>query len=327
MELMAKRRKKRAISTASRSAKSRRAPRDRDAVGKLEGDLTKARQQLKEAREQQKATSQVLQVIASSPGELEPVFRTMLENAIRVCDARFGTLFRYDGELLSPLARFGTPAALADFQRQRGPFRPEPGTLNDRVLRTGQVAHSADYANEPNAGNAAKLGGARSTVAVPMRKDGELVGTIVIYRQEVRPFSKSEIALVESFADQAVIAIENTRLLNELRQRTDDLTESLEQQTATSEVLQIISGSPGELEPVFRAMLANAMRICEAQFGIMLGFANGAFRRLASLNVPSAYADFHNEPRIWGPNTGLGRLSMCTIFSRAAVMPRRTRAA
>jgi signal transduction histidine kinase/putative methionine-R-sulfoxide reductase with GAF domain len=288
MELMAKRRKKRAISTASRSAKTRRAPRDRDAVGKLKGDLTKARQQLKEAREQQKATSQVLQVIASSPGELEPVFRTMLENAIRVCDARFGTLFRYDGELLHPLARFGTPAALADFQRQRGPFRPEPGTLNDRVLRTGQVAHSADYANEPNAGNAARLGGARSTVAVPMRKDDRVVGTIVIYRQEVRPFSDSEIALVESFASQAVIAIENTRLLNELR-------ESLQQQTATADVLRVISSSAGELKPVYNAVLESAVRLCEAKFGVLYRYDGNLFHPEVLIGAPQALIDFHRK--------------------------------
>jgi GAF domain-containing protein len=292
---MAKRRKKPTSSRPSRSAATRRAPRDRNAVAKLKGDLTKARQQLKEALEQQKATSQVLQVIASSPGELEPVFRTMLENAIRVCDARFGTLFRYDGELLHPLARFGTPAALADFQRQRGPFRPEPGTLNDRVLRTGQVAHSADYAREPNSGNAAKLGGARSTVAVPLRKDGQLVGTIVIYRQEVRPFSDSEIALVESFANQAVIAIENTRLLNELR-------ESLQQQTATADVLKVISSSPGELEPVFEAMLENAVRICEANFGTLQLREGDAFQVAAMHNPPHAFAEARRRSSLIRPS-------------------------
>jgi two-component system, NtrC family, sensor kinase len=297
---MAKRRKK---AVASKVLRPRRAAarRARDGAGnavtKLTRDLGEARQQLKEALEQQRATSEVLQVIAASPGDLEPVFRTMLENAIRVCDARFGTLFRYDGELLYPLARVGTPAALADFQRQRGPFRPQPGTLNHRALQTAQVAHSADYANEPNSGNAAKLGDARSTVAVPMRKGDRLVGTIVIYRQEVRPFSDKEIELVESFANQAVIAIENTRLLNELR-------ESLQQQTATSQVLGIISSSPGELQPVFDAMLENATRICEAKFGTLYRYDGERFYHAAGSGTPAALLEVQKQMGRFVPEPG-----------------------
>ena len=166
-------------------------------------------------------------------------------------------------------------------QEKRGPYLPESGTLLDRVLQTREVAHSPDYAAEPIPGNAAKLGGARSTVAVPMLKDSELVGAIIIYRQEVRPFTDKQIELVQNFAAQAVIAIENTRLLNELRQRTNDLSESLEQQTATSEVLKVISSSPGKLEPVFETMLENATRICQANFGVLYLCDEEAFTKSA----------------------------------------------
>ena len=135
-----------------------------------------------------------------------------------------------------------------------------------------------------------KLSGARTVLAVPMLKENELIGAIVIYRTEVRPFSDKQIELVKNFAAQAVIAIENTRLLNELRQRTDDLTESLDQQTATSEVLKVISSSPGELTPVFESMLENAVHICEASFGNLLLYENNAFRHVALYNAPQAWA-------------------------------------
>ena len=257
--------------------------------------------ELSESLEQQTATAEVLSVISSSPGELEPVFRAMLENAVRICDAKFGTLFRYDGEVLQLAAGTGTPPALAEFQRRRGPFRPETGSLHDRVLQTRQVAHSTDYAAEPNPGNAAKLGGARSTVVVPMLKDDQLIGTIVIYRQEVRPFTEKQIELVKNFAAQAVIAIENTRLLNELRQRTDDLSESLQQQTATADVLKVISRSTFDLEVVFQTLLENATRICEAKFGVLMRFDGEAFRVAAHLGTPPALVEFMERGPIRPP--------------------------
>jgi signal transduction histidine kinase len=213
--------------------------------------------ELSEALEQQTATSEVLQVISSSRGELEPVFRTMLQNAIRVCDAKFGILFQCDGELSYPVAWVDTPPAFAEFQRRRGPFRPEPGTLLARVLQTKQLAHTADYAAESKPGNAAKLGGARSTLVVPMLKDEVLVGATIIYRQEVRPFTDKQIELVENFAAQAVIAIENARLLNELR-------EALEQQIATGEILRVIAASPIDVQPVLDAVAESMSRLCDA---------------------------------------------------------------
>src|SRR5262249_5543081 len=154
---------------------------------------------------------------------------------------------------------------------------------------------------------AVEQGGVRTNLSVPMLKENELIGVISIYRQEVRPFTDKQTELLSNFAAQAVIAIENTRLLNELRHRTDDLSESREQQTATSEVLKVISSSSGELEPVFQAMLANAVRICAANFGIMFEYADGAFRALSWLGISPEFAEYLRHPRIWAPETGLGR--------------------
>jgi hypothetical protein len=163
-------------------------------------ELAEAREHLSEALEQQTATSEVLRVISSSPGELEPVFQAMLENAVRICDAKFGTLHRFDGKMFRPAAGFGTPRELYEFQKRRGPFRPEPGGPLDRVLNTKQVYCSADEAAEARPGVSARLGGARSLVAVPMLQEDELVGAILIYRQEVKPFTPKQIELVSNFA-------------------------------------------------------------------------------------------------------------------------------
>jgi two-component system NtrC family sensor kinase len=241
--------------------------RERDAARKY---LAEAERRLVEALEQQTATSEVLQIISSSPGELKPVFDTMLGSAVRICGAEFGVMFRCDQGRFRMAAMLDLPQPLAATLRENDGFvrPPPPGTVLDRVWRTKQVAHTADGAALPNPSLAATLGGARSTVAVPMLKDDELVGAFVIYRQEVRPFTDKQIALVQNFAAQAVIAIENARLLNELH-------ESLEQQTATSEVLKVISSSPGELEPVFASILENATRICAANFGNLMLYENG----------------------------------------------------
>ena len=256
--------------------------------------------ELRGALERQTATSEVLQVISSSPGDLEPVFAAILNNAIRICEAKFGNLFRFDGSAYCLAAGAGTPPELAEFQRQHrsGPFQPDPGSQLDRVMRTKQVGHVADAALEASPGRWATLGGARTYVVVPMIKDDALIGVVVIYRQEVRPFTDRQIALVQNFANQAVIAIENARLLNELRQRTTDLTErtaelteALEQQTATSDVLEVISSSPGDLEPVFATMLENAARICDAKFGNVYLWDGDVLRLVAAHNTPPAFAE------------------------------------
>jgi signal transduction histidine kinase len=237
-----------------------------------------------EALERETATSEVLSLISRSSGDLELVFRTILERATRICNANFGTLFRFDGGNFQPAAQFNTPTALLEAQTQRGWFRPTPRTPIDEVMRKRQVIHRTDDAAETTPGLAAKFGGARSLVAVPMLKDDALIGAILIYRQEIHPFTDKQIELVKNFAAQAVVAIENTRLLNELR-------ESLERQTATSDVLRVISSSPGELQPVFESMLANATRICQAKFGTLYLREADGFRAVATHNAPTRYIE------------------------------------
>src|SRR5262249_50048300 len=279
---------------------------------RLLNELRQRTDDLTESLEQQTATSEVLKIVSGSPGELEPIFRAMLENATRICEANFGFLQLYENEAFRIGATHNVPPAFAKAMAQREPlFRPSPLTPLARVVGTKQLVHIVDYTQEPaykqryaDAVRVVELAGVRSLVVVPMLKEAELIGTIHIYRQEVRPFSDKQIALVTNFAAQAVIAIENARLLNELRQRTTDLTESLEQQTATSEVLTIISRSPAELEPVFQAILANATRLCGAKFGTLNLYDGEVVHRSASYNVPPEYAEMRLRMGRWRPHPG-----------------------
>src|SRR5262245_27467727 len=271
--------------------------------------------ELSEALEQQTATSEVLGVISSSPGQLEPVFQAMLANAVRVVGSKFGTMYLRDGDAFRVAAMHGAPRAYVEALTREPLFRPGPETALGRTAITRQVVQIADLEAEakyrklgPRAVAAIELGGVRTVLSVPMLKDNELLGTIAIYRAEVCSFTNKQIELVQNFASQAVIAIENTRLLNELRQRTDDLSEALEQQTATSQVLQVISSSPGALQPVFEAMLEHATRICEASFGSMLLHEGNMFRRVALHNAPQPYAQHGQERPIFAASQTLVRL-------------------
>jgi GAF domain-containing protein len=245
--------------------------------------------ELSEALEQQTATSEVLQVISSSPGELEPVFHAMLENATRICGAKFGAMYRYDGEAFHVAAMYNAPPTF-EAARRSGSIRPPPGSAHAQAVATKRVVHIHDireqlrYVGHHPYVTSAIDAGYRTLLVVPMVRDDDLLGTISIFRMDVQPFSDKQIELVTNFAAQAVIAIENTRLLNELR-------ESLQQQTATADVLKVISSSPGELEPVFQAMLENAVRICEARFGNLFLYRDGACRIVAMHNPPPAYAE------------------------------------
>jgi len=271
-----------------------------------------------EALEQVSATSEILKIISKSPGELEPVFDAMLENATRICDAKFATLYLRDGDTWRAVAATrDAPPGYVEVRKRN--LSVSPGGPLQQVIDTKQVVHIADLKElrpyrerHPTIVAAVELGGFRTCLMAPMLRDDELVGVISILRQEVRPFTDKQINLLENFAAQAVIAIENARLLNELRQRTDDLSESLEQQTATSEVLKVISNTPGKLEPVFTAMLDNAVRICEAKFGALFLFEGDAWRAVALHSAaPPLFIEARRRHPVLPitPGTALGRVT------------------
>ena len=306
-----KTRRRKTVTLKRRNAPKAASPHSSSATGQetevaqLRRERDEALEQLSEALEQQTATSNVLRVISSLPDTLEPVFETMLKNAVRICGAKFGNLWLREGDSFYIGATHGAPPAYADYLRRERVVRADPKFGLGQVILTKQAYQVADISLEPTHKTRVatiELAGARTLIGVPMLKGDEVIGCIVIYRQEVRPFTDKQIELVKNFAAQAVIAIENTRLLNELR-------ESLQQQTATAEVLQVISSSPGQLEPVFQAMLENATRICEANFGTMYLREEDAFRTVALHNAPPAYEERRRNPLIHlHPTSVFGRL-------------------
>jgi two-component system, NtrC family, sensor kinase len=233
----------------------------------IEAERERARE-LTEALDQQTATSEILRVISGSPSDAQPVFYAIARSAAQLCKARFCRVYRFDGELIHFAAHHGLAPEGVEVIRSKYPMPPGRASATARSILSGTVEEIPDVDADPDYqhGTSSKVIGYRSIVAVPMLKDGRPIGAIVISRSQAGQFPERQIALLQTFADQAVIAIENARLFEEVQARTRELTEALEQRTATSEILRVISQSPTDVQPVFDTIVESAVRLCEAGF-------------------------------------------------------------
>ncbi|MBO0716911.1 MAG: GAF domain-containing protein, partial [Rhizobiales bacterium] len=273
--------------------------------------------ELRQSLEQQTATADVLHVISTSTNEIKPVFDAMLQNALRLCEAKFAMLFLYEGNEFRAVATRDVPPAWSEYLANN-PILYHPSIPMARAASTKQPVHIADATADPayierrpGMVGLVELGGGRTLLQVPMVKDDEILGMIGIYRQEVRPFSNRQIELVKNFANQAVIAIENTRLLNELRQRTTDLTESLEQQTATADVLRVISSSPTDIQPVLEAIVRTAGKLCDAEYAMLYRLRDGKYHPACWNNAVSEWVKYLlDHPLSVGRGSLVGRAAL-----------------
>jgi GAF domain-containing protein len=277
---------------------------------RLSEELQHRTRDLEESRDYQCATSDVLKGISRSIFDLQPVLDTLVETAARLCKAEMALVSRREGEVYRMAANYGFPAEFERFLRSH-PIVPDRGTMVGRVALDRKVIHVVDVVADPEyrLPEAIALGGQRTALGVPLLREGQPIGVIVLARERVEPFTERQIDLVRTFADEAVIAMENARLLGELRTRNDDLAEALEFQTATGEVLRIVASSPDNLQPVFDAMLEKAIELCEAKFGNLVLYDGETFTVAAERNLPPAYAQAVRVGALRpGPNTALARL-------------------
>jgi two-component system, NtrC family, sensor kinase len=260
---------------------------------------TRLLNELRESLQQQTATADVLKVISRSTFDLKSVLNTLVESAARLCQADMGNIARpKEGGLYQVEASYGQSASLID-EMTRSALTAGKGSVIGRTVLNRATVHILDAETDPDyeMHEARRLGGYHTMLGVPLLREGNPIGVLALARKTVEPFTDKQIELVTTFADQAVIAIENVRLFEDVQARTRELTESLEQQTATTEILQVISSSQGELQPVFENMLENATRICEASFGNLLLYEGDAFKRVALHNAPQAWAaDVERDP-------------------------------
>ena len=276
--------------------------------------------ELTESLQQQTATADVLKVISRSTFDLQTVLDTLTESAGQLCDAEMAAITRQKGDAYYYVTSYGFPPALLDQYLKNVPHTPGRGSVVGRTLVEGKSVHVPDVLADPEYTHVEvqQKAGFRTALAVPLVREGNPIGVFALARRTVRPFTQRQIELVTTFADQAVIAIENVRLFDEVQARTAELSKALERQMATSEVLQVISSSPGELEPVFRAMLANATRICGAEFGNLFLREGQTFRAAAVHGPPTSYVDWYRREPVFDPsellNTPLARVASSKEF-------------
>jgi transcriptional regulator with GAF, ATPase, and Fis domain len=304
-----KARRRKAATPKRRNAPKSARRRSSSGAGR-ETEVARLARELNEAAQQQTATADVLKVISRSTFDLQTVLNTLTESAARLCVADKGVIFQRDGELYRLGASYGYSREMEQYAIEH-PLRPDRDTVTGRAALERRTIHIPDVQadREYLASGYQQAVGYRTILGVPLLREGTTIGVFTLMRVEANRFAEKQIELVTTFADQAVIAIENARLLNELRQRTDDLTESLDQQTATSDVLKVISGSSGDLEPVFATMLENAVRICDAKFGNIQRWDGKVLHHVAAHNTPPAFAEARRRSLLRpSPETPIGRM-------------------